>query len=147
MKTTKFRAYFDEINTYIYGVTPYYDEDGKIEQIGFSDNKLKLPDGYIIVHDTFEAQIVRVDDENDIFDEIYSLLEGDDWFWSDVEDCRVSEFVCKDKDGNDVYSDDLLVDRWTNEDGKEELSHFPIVWNETNLKWCIDVSYSKNKSN
>ena len=45
-----------------------------------------------------------------------------------------------------IYKGDILVSHPIDVDGEMKQSIYPVVWDEKNLQWAVDVSYSKNKS-
>jgi uncharacterized phage protein (TIGR01671 family) len=50
----------------------------------------------------------------------------------------------KDKSGNEIFEDDLLIDVEFDEDGNDISSMHPVVYDVESGVWCVDNSYAKN---
>jgi uncharacterized phage protein (TIGR01671 family) len=51
-----------------------------------------------------------------------------------------------DKNGIEIFQNDLLIDRETDDEGNDISSVFPVIYNPKQGAWCVDNSYKKDGS-
>ena len=70
--------------------------------------------------------------------------------WNENEHVLMQSIGLQDKQENEIFEGDLLVDRYPVDEENLSLgyneSFLPVVWSEEQLMWCVDVSFKKNGS-
>ena len=51
-----------------------------------------------------------------------------------------------DKNGIEIFQNDLLIDRETDDEGNDISSVYPVIYNPKQGAWCVDNSYKKDGS-
>lgn len=51
---------------------------------------------------------------------------------------------CEDSEGTDIYEGDLIVDYYVDDNGDKKFVYYPVVWNQYELQWAVDVSFNRD---
>lgn len=51
---------------------------------------------------------------------------------------------CEDAEGTEIFESDYIVDSYLDDDGNKKFSYYPVVWDQRNLQWAVDVSFNRD---